>query len=64
MYKKSKYPDQPENIRTWLDRKNIFFECAHTGFAQAFSKDLPEVLKSGFLSLKPIYVFFSAAESR
>jgi len=64
MYKRSKYPDQPENIRQWLDRKNIYFENVQNDFKLAFSEKLPDVLKSGFLKLKPIYDFFLLAESR
>lgn len=56
-YKKSKFPDQPENLKTWLDRKNIYFEYHEAGYTQAFSKDLPEILKKDFLMLKPIYDF-------
>ncbi|NLN63965.1 MAG: DUF2461 domain-containing protein [Clostridiaceae bacterium] len=59
LYKRSKAPDQPENIRTWMDRRNIFFECAEKGYKTAFSKDLPDILKEGFKSLKPIYDFIS-----
>ncbi|MDP4180176.1 MAG: DUF2461 domain-containing protein [Bacillota bacterium] len=63
MYKRSKYPDQPENLRPWLDRKNIYFECAQNDFNLAFSKELPEILKKGFTSLKPIYEFLCLVES-
>lgn len=64
LYKRSKFPDQPENLKTWLDRKNIFFECVQNNFELAFSKDLPEVLKQGFKELKPIYDFLCVVESR
>lgn len=64
MYKRSKFPDQPENLKTWLDRKNIFFESVQKDFELAFSRDLPERLGKGFLKLKPIYDFFRIAESR
>lgn len=64
MYKRSKFPDQPESIRSWLDRKNMYFESVQNDFSLAFSKDLPEALKKGFRQLKPIYDFFLAAESR
>ena len=57
MYKKSKYPDQPEDLKTWLDRKNIYFECVQNNFKLAFSKNLPEILKKDFAYLKPIYDF-------
>lgn len=59
MYKRSKFPDEPENIKTWLDRKNIFFEYSENGFNLAFSKDLPEFLKKSFKLLQPIYDFLS-----
>lgn len=57
MYKKSRFPEQPENIRLWLDRKNIYFECVHNNFELVFSKNLPEKLKKDFIMLKPIYDF-------
>ncbi len=63
MYKRSKFPDQPENLRAWLDRKNIFFECAQNDFSIAFSKELPDTLKKGFTTLKPIYEFLCSVES-
>ncbi|HEY9059105.1 MAG TPA: DUF2461 domain-containing protein [Pseudobacteroides sp.] len=63
MYKRSKFPDQSENLRSWLDRKNIYFECAQNDFSLAFSKELPGILKKGFVSVKPIYDFLCAVES-
>ncbi|MDP4095131.1 MAG: DUF2461 family protein, partial [Bacillota bacterium] len=63
MYKRSKFPDQPENLKLWLDRKNIYFECAQNDFKLAFSKDLPEVLKNGYKKLKPIYDFLLRVEA-
>jgi len=62
MYKRSKFPDQPEHLKYWLDRKNIFFECSQNDFKLAFSKALPDVLKKGFTTLKPIYDFLCAVE--
>lgn len=63
MYKRSKFPEQPENLKTWLDRKNIYFESIQDGFGLAFSKELPEILKEGFLRLKPIYDFLCMVEA-
>lgn len=63
MYKRSKFPDQPENLKTWLDRKNIYFECVQNDYNLAFSKDLPDTLKKGFLQLKPIYDFLCMVEA-
>jgi uncharacterized protein (TIGR02453 family) len=62
MYKRSKFPAQPENLRLWLDRKNIFFECAQNGYKLGFSKELPAILKKGYNTLKPIYDFLCLVE--
>lgn len=62
-YKRSKFPDQPENLKSWLDRKNIYFECVQSDFKLAFSKNLPDILKEGFTTLKPIYEFLCTVES-
>lgn len=62
MYKRSKFPDQPENLKLWLDRKNIFFECVQNDFDLAFSKELPDRLKKGFKTLKPVYDFLCKVE--
>ena len=43
--KRSKFPDQPENLKLWLDGKNNYFECAQSDFNLAFSKELPDRLK-------------------
>jgi uncharacterized protein (TIGR02453 family) len=64
MYKRSKFPDQPENLQQWLERKNIFFQSVQNDFDLAFSKELPEILKKGFTKLKPIYDFLLFVESR
>jgi len=58
MYKRSKFPEQPDNIKRWLDRKNIYIEKAEAGFKLAFSKELPAVLINGYQKLKPVYDFF------
>ena len=63
MYKRSKFPDQPGNLNTWLDRKNVYFECVQNDFKLAFSKELPEILKKGFKKLKPIYDFLCMVET-
>lgn len=63
MYKRSKFPDQPENLKTWLDRKNIYFESTQKDFKLAFSKELPSVLIKGFKELKPIYDFLCRVEA-
>lgn len=64
MYKRSKFPEQPENLKLWLDRKNIYFECVQKDFKLAFSEDLPDRLKKGFKKLEPIYNFLCMVESQ
>lgn len=62
-FKRSKFPDQPEHLKEWIDRKNIYFQAVQNGFSLAFSKELPEVLKNGFKTLQPIYEFLCAVEA-
>lgn len=57
MYKRSKFPEQPDNLKQWLDRKNIYFESVQTDYKLAFSEELPSTLVNGFKLLKPIYDF-------
>ncbi len=62
-YKRSKFPNEPENLKMWLDRKNIYFENVQHNFDLAFSEELPEVLKRDYRMLKPIYDFLCLVES-
>ncbi len=62
-FKRSRYPEMPENLQLWLNRKNIYFESVQNDFQLAFSKELPDVLKKGFKKLKPIYDFLCLLES-
>jgi uncharacterized protein (TIGR02453 family) len=61
-YKRNRYPDEPENLQQWLNRKNIYFECVQKDFSLAFSKALPDALKEGYMKLKPIYDFLCLVE--
>ncbi len=63
MYKRSKFPEQPENLKLWLDRKNIYFESVQNDFKLAFSKKLPDTLKKAYIQLKPIYDFMCLVEA-
>lgn len=64
IYKRSRFPGQPENYRLWLDKKNIYFESVRSDFKAAFSKKLPEILAEEFMRLKPVYDFLLVVESR
>ncbi len=63
MFKRSRFPDQPENLKLWLDRKNIYFESVQNDFKLAFSRELPDILKNGYKRLKPIYDFLCLVEA-
>lgn len=64
LYKRSKYPDQPENIRSWLDRKSISFTAQSADVSQLFSDTLPQTIGEQFGKLAPIYCFFTHVEER
>lgn len=61
--KRSKYPDQPEDVRLWLDMKNYGVIHESTDFELLFSENLAGVLAGEFKSLKPLYDFLIKAEN-
>ena len=61
-YKRSKYPDAPEHLRQWLDKKSISFNCHSDDFDLLFSENLADTLLEGFRLLAPIYNFIWLAE--
>ena len=63
-YKRTKYPEYPENIRKWLDNKNICFTRYTTDFSLVFSDDLAELLKEHLQLMKPVYDFLILAENK
>ncbi|MDR1629356.1 MAG: DUF2461 domain-containing protein [Oscillospiraceae bacterium] len=62
-FKRSKYPEQPENLRSWLDRKNICLICSSNDFSLLFSEDLPRIIAEDYEKLEDVYQFFVRAES-
>lgn len=63
-YKRSKYPDRPERLRSWLDRKTIEFSRWSHDFDTLFSPALVDELAEGFRVLKPIYDFMCSADEK
>ena len=63
-YKRSRYPEQPEELRDWLDRKSISFIHNSKDFELLFSKDFCQEVAAGFRMLQPFYEFLRKAESR
>ncbi|QQO08762.1 DUF2461 domain-containing protein [Breznakiella homolactica] len=61
-YKRSKYPDQPEELREWLDRKGLSFNASCADKKLLFSDSLSSFLLEGFRKLAPVYHFLFSAE--
>ena len=60
-YKRDHYPDEPEALKTWLNKRSFYLvrECAHD--EAYFSRALVDVLRDAFLRCKPIYWFMKEA---
>ncbi len=63
MYKKSRHPNEPENIRSWLDRKNIGFSYESGDINAMFSPSFANEIAEGFTLLAPMYHFLIKAET-
>ena len=61
-YKKSRHPQNPENIRNWLDRKTIGFIHTSTDFDLLFSNNLAEKIANDYKLIEPIYKFLLKCE--
>lgn len=62
LYKKDHYPEQLEENKTWLNRKNIFLFCESSDFKTLYSKNLPKKIGEDFKSIAPVYNFFIKCE--
>lgn len=63
MFKRSRHKDAPDELKPWLDRKNIdFLRESHDFQGELFSSDLPDMLARDFKLLKPVYELMMAAE--
>lgn len=64
MYKRSRYPEQDERLRNWLDRKSVGMSSSSDDFELFFSDRLINYAAGQFLSLKPFWELLTAAEER
>lgn len=62
-YKRSRFANEAEEKRLWLDRKTIRFTVYPHG-EELFSEGLAEKIKEAFIALAPIYEFFIYAEQQ
>lgn len=63
-YKRSKFPNEKEEYKNWLDRKTICLCHYSDDFDLLFSDRLAEWLSEKFKSIEPVYHFFTKAESQ
>ena len=61
-YKRSKHPEQPEDIKFWIDRKSVCLTAYSRDFDLAFSDGLAEKLSAEFRLIKPMYDFWCKVE--
>ncbi|MCL2702502.1 MAG: DUF2461 domain-containing protein [Defluviitaleaceae bacterium] len=64
LYKKSRHPEAPENLKNWLDRKSISFTRYSDDFNLLYSNNLAGTVAEGFQTLAPIYGFLIKCEER
>lgn len=62
-YKRSKFPDQPEELRRWLDRKSIGFSFDTGDPEIMFSEKLAQRVARDFKKLAPFYELCMKAET-
>ena len=63
-FKRTRFPDEPEEYRRWLDRRSIYFAHTEDDPAAAFDERFSARLRDDFLALTPLYRFMCAACER
>lgn len=62
LYKRSRHPDMPENLKDWLDRKTICFMRRSNDLNLLCSDKLSSTIAEGYKAIAPIYHFLLKAE--
>ena len=62
-YKKPHYPDYPQDVSLWLEKKDMCFIAKSHDIDLLFSADLAITLCKQFEMIKPLYDFMMLAES-
>ncbi len=57
LYKRDRFPDAPEHLKTWLNRKEVGLIHNSTDFPLLFSDQLIPKLSAEFLSVAPVFKF-------
>lgn len=63
MFKRTRHKDAPDELKLWLDRKNIDFLRESNEFEELFSDKLSDMLAADFALLAPMYNFMMAVEA-
>lgn len=62
-YKRNHYPNEPEDVGDWLNRKNLFLIAESRDYDLLFSSRLPDELAKDFTAVKAVYWFMMKMES-
>lgn len=63
-YKRSRYPDAPQELQDWLNLKNFCLIVESDAMDMLWSEDLAARLGESFRAMKPFYEFLMTAEAR
>ncbi len=61
-YKRRRFPDAPEALQPFINKKSISFNHFDPDVKKTFSPDVTEEIKAGFLAMKPMYRFLMGLE--
>lgn len=64
VFKRTKFPDEPPDIRAWLDRKSIYVSHTETDPSVTFDRDMSVELIKDFRKILPYYEFLITAYDR
>jgi len=64
VYKRTKFKDEPEDFRLWLDRKSVYLAHKEDDVESAFSENLSEQVSADLRLLAPFYKFLVTAWER
>lgn len=63
-FKRSRYPEQSEAKREWLDLRNYGVSASFDDLQLVFSDDLASFVTGSFTKIVPVYSFFAKAQTK
>ncbi|MDO5552123.1 MAG: DUF2461 domain-containing protein [Planctomycetia bacterium] len=64
IYKRDHFPDQPQDIKMWLNRRDICLIAESENFERLFSNNFAKSVLKDFRRIVPVYEFFLKAGRR